>query len=109
MSTPLQHGETRTYISDYSKDFKLVCGIPPAVALAWVDESVPGVNMGNDLPACKLTTTKYNNEFRVERNNDTDIECNGWLNKLFVVIEDEYCRVLAISKHDGRFLLYEER
>lgn len=88
-------GFTGCYINDHSK-FWVVCEIPAEVAIAWTQERTPNSRTG----ACG------------ELAKDIDMLCNrvnGWLNKLFVIIEQHGDEFIAIYKHDFKFYIYKTR
>jgi len=92
-------GFKKCYIEEYP--FHVGLTIPPEVALAWVKTAVPEVVMGNNVPARDLTVGGYPN---------TDVNVNGWLNKLFIVVdEDRSGKAVAIYKYDGDFFVCVQR
>ena len=88
-------GYTGCYIQDYP--FKKLCTIPASVALQWVKEVFPDTNMGSHVLAKDMT---------IRRNVDNSICVNGWLNKLFIIVEDNYDQFIALVNWDGKFYIY---
>lgn len=91
-------GFTACYINDHQ--FSHLMNIPKEAAVKIVQEFCPDTIMGGNLTAKDLTC---------DGNNDTDAACNGWLNKLFVIIGFEHDRWLAINNHDGKFSIYAKK
>lgn len=87
-------GATACYIQDHQ--FKYLCTISKAAAVQLVKDACPNAIVGN-VKAKELTCDGHN---------DTDAACNGWLNKLFVIIDNCDGKWLAVNNHDGRFSLY---
>ena len=85
-------GYTSCYINDH--DFNHITDIPIESALEWVRISAPETQMGNGVKAKDLTINEYY---------QTDIDKNGWLNKLFVLVAYEHGKFVAIYNHDGVF------
>ncbi len=80
------------YIKDHP--FTHLTDIPEEVAVAWVKNLVPDLNMGNSVTASELT---------INQDDETDASQNGWLNKLFVIVGHGHGKYIAIYKHDDRF------
>ena len=91
-------GYTGTYIQDYP--FKKLCKIPASVALQWVKECYPDKNMGGHALVKDMT---------LGGSIDTDIYVNGWLNKMFIIVEHNYDKWIAITNWDGKFYIYIEK
>lgn len=90
-------GYTACYIQDY-RSFRRLCSIHVCAAVEWVKSVCPNVNMGCGTLGRDLT---------VNESFDTDAgEGNGWLNKLFVVVDQNYDRSVAITNWDGKFSIY---
>ena len=87
-------GFVGTYINDYN--FTHLIDIPEEVAVEWVKRTVPECKLDaiGRLPAKNLT---------VGENIDTDASVNGWLNKLFVIVDADHGKYIAIYNHDGKF------
>lgn len=93
-------GLTKTYIEDYP--FQVGLTIPAEVAVAWVKVATPEVVMGNSVKAKDLTVGGSDP--------NTDVVGNGWLNKLFVVVDkDRGGKAVAIYKYDGDFFISIQR
>lgn len=92
MKKEFKKGMTGTYIRDYRDVFTLLCVIPKSVALAWVKNNCPEVELFPGIRGKDLTE-----ENMVE---------NAWLNKGFIVVEDTGDNLIAISNQDGTFYLY---
>ncbi len=92
-------GYTSTYIQDHN--FKHCCSIPIDAAVEWVKCSYPNVDMGNGTLAKDLTV--YSTHPR------TDANGNGWLNKLFILVQNDHDKWVALVNWDGRFSIYTER
>lgn len=90
-------GDTGTYINDY-RQFVHVAEIPQQAAIAWVKEVCGDTLMGLSFTARELT---------VDEGKDTDATRNGWLNKLFVVVDTSHGRAVALYNHDGSFSVYQ--
>lgn len=89
-------GFTATYINDFP-EFSHVAHLPAEAAVAWVKDACSDTVMGLRAKAADLT---------IGVDNDTDVDKNGWLNKLFVIVSFEHNRWLALFNHDGKFSLY---
>lgn len=89
-------GYKSTYIQDHPS-FRRLCCIHVCVAVEWVKSVCPDVNMGNGTLARDLT---------INKNFDTDVIPNGWLNKLFVVVDYSWDKSVALVNWDGRFSVY---
>jgi hypothetical protein len=89
-------GFTATYIHDHA-GFEHIAEIPQAVAVTWVQQVLPDTKMGNGFTASQIT---------VGAKCDSDATWNGWLNKLFVVVDVSHGRAIALYNHDGEFHIY---
>jgi hypothetical protein len=99
MNDKYTNGFTGEYINDHP--FKLLCEVPVEVAVFWVQFKCPAVKMSHWCRADFLTLGGYDP--------NTDARGNGWLNKLFVIIDEFNGRWLSLYKHDDNFYLYIER
>jgi outer membrane protein TolC len=63
----------------------------------WVQQVLPDTKMGNGFTASQIT---------VGAKCDSDATWNGWLNKLFVVVDVSHGRAIALYNHDGEFHIY---
>jgi len=92
METLKKIGDTATYIQDH-KEFRQLFSLPKEVALEWVKANCPETDM---MPGrCKGKDLTIEN--MVE---------NGWLNKLFIIVQIADDKKYAITNWDGRFYLY---
>jgi hypothetical protein len=92
MENNFEIGFTACYIRDFNFDY--LCGIPVEAAVEWVKKQLPEIAMSSHVKAKDLTT---------DGNNDTGAECNGWLNKLFVIVGEDKGKWIALYNHDGEF------
>jgi hypothetical protein len=86
-------GSTGTYACDH-KFFK-VCKIHPHIAAEWVRKYFPDVNMGIGVRARDLVVS--------------DNRIDGWLNKLFIIVDEDYDYSIALYNHDGVYFLYRRK
>lgn len=87
-------GRTDCYINDYQATY--LCKLPAEAAVAWLKSVAPDVCVGSvgKHPATALT---------LGDGSDTDALQNGWLNKLWVVVEQTYSKAICLYAADGTF------
>lgn len=88
-------GKTGCYINDLNASAKLraerITEIPDETALTWILESCPDTNLG-----CGYTVKDVAPHQRGSR----------WLNKLWVVVTNDWGCACALYNHDGTLYLY---
>lgn len=85
-------GFTGCYIQDYP--FSFLCEIPVEAAVEWVKRICSDKNMGHGILAKDLRITNVG---------------NGWLNKLFILVDCPHGKWIALVKWDYTFSIYIER
>jgi len=87
-------GFTSCYINDFN--FSHLVDIPVEAAVEWAKKAAPETKM------CATGRTKAK-DLTVGGDIDTDVNINGWLNKLFIIVAFEHGKWIALYNHDGSF------